>query len=220
MTARAPARTSGPQDGPHRKVGPRHRLFRASVVVGLIALSLTGVTAAQEPPPVAKTIVIDGKPMGTDGKIVTIDGNRILFDGRPVVVDGKPLTTDGRTVLLDGKTVVQKGKFLSRPAMLVFTVDTRVQATSAYRIERDVTVPIERALRTVPGILDIHSTVVGARTQTRLVFAPSTDPASTESTIRLRIDQIKLRLPIGAGRPAIAWRREIAEPVAASSTAP
>jgi uncharacterized Zn-binding protein involved in type VI secretion len=185
----------------------------ASSVAALTMLAATTASCAADlPPNVGKTVMIDGSPMSTDGKIVTIDGNRILFDGKPVVIDGKPLLIDGHNVQLDGRDVVRNGKWLTQPAMLVFTIDTRWLGATQYRMERDVTTPIERAVKTLPGVIESHANIVGSRAQVELFFPPSTDAASTAFLIRTRLDQIKYRLPRDASTPLVAWRRLIAAP--------
>ena len=207
---------------PRPACGASHRrsvLSRSTLrVTGAIAAAivcvatLADVAGAQDlPANVGKSVTIDGKRIATDGRIVTIDGNQILFDGQPAIVDGKPLTTDGHNVALDGKAVVQGGKWLGRPAMLVFMIDSRWPGASAYRIEHGLTTPIERVVKTIPGVLGVDSTALGPHAQTRVVFAPSTDASITASAIRARLDQIKHSLPHDASPPIVTWRRETAE---------
>ncbi len=97
------------------------------------------------------------------------------------------------------------------PSMLVFTVDVKLIGVSPYRMERDVTARIEQAVKTLPGVLLVHSTVTGSRAQTQISFDSKGDAASIATAIRSRLDQIKTRFPHGASQPLIAWRREPAD---------
>lgn len=95
------------------------------------------------------------------------------------------------------------------PPALVFTIDVRwTGASSSYRLERDVTVKVEDAVKRLPGVRKVRSTASGSRSQTSVFFDPKTDASSTASTIRNQLDQIKMRLPRGASPPLIAWHRE------------
>lgn len=95
------------------------------------------------------------------------------------------------------------------PPALVFTIDVRwAGASSSYRLERDVTVKVEDAVKRLPGVRKVRSTASGSRSQTSVFFDTKTDASSTASTIRNQLDQIKMRLPRGASPPLIAWHRE------------
>ena len=96
----------------------------------------------------------------------------------------------------------------NEPPALIFTIDVRWLGSSSYRLERDVTVRIEDAVKRVPGVLKVHSTAIGSRSQTSVFFDPKTDASSTASAIRAKLDQIKMKLPRDASQPLIAWRRE------------
>lgn len=97
---------------------------------------------------------------------------------------------------------------LTEPPALIFTIDVRWLGSSSYRLERGVTVKIEDAVKRVPGVLKVHSTAIGSRSQTSVWFDPKTDASSTASAIRAKLDQIKMKLPRDASQPLIAWRRE------------
>lgn len=96
---------------------------------------------------------------------------------------------------------------LNQP-MLIFTIDIRVLGTSAYRVERDVSVPVERAVASLPGVRHVHSSAIGGRVQTQVSFDASVDASNTAKAIQTRLDQIKTHLPRTASRPLIAWHRE------------
>ena len=108
----------------------------------------------------------------------------------------KPANTTGRPVA----PVVKP--------QLVFTVDVRWLNSSPYRIEREITTRIEQALKTLPGVVSIRSTVLSSRAQTIISFDPKGDASSIASSIRSRLDQIKTRLPREASSPLIAWHRD------------
>lgn len=91
---------------------------------------------------------------------------------------------------------------------LVFTIDVRWLGATSYRIERDVTGPIERAVKTLPGVKEVHSSSTGSRAQTLVYFDAKEDASTLASAIRNRLDQIKTRLPHEASQPLIGWRRE------------
>ncbi len=91
---------------------------------------------------------------------------------------------------------------------LVFTIDVKWLGGSAYRMEKEVTSRIEQAVKTLPGVKQVHSTVVGSRAQTQVSFDVRTDASSTASALRARLDQIRTRLPHDASQPLIAWHRE------------
>ncbi len=96
----------------------------------------------------------------------------------------------------------------AEPPALVFTIDVRWLGSSSYRLERDVTVKIEDAVKRVPGVRKVHSTAIGSRSQTSVWFDLKTDASSTASAIRTKLDQIRMRLPRDASQPLIAWHRE------------
>ena len=96
----------------------------------------------------------------------------------------------------------------SATPMLVFTIDVRQLGVSAYRLERDVTIRIEDAVKTLPGVRRVRSTAVGSRSQTLVYFDAKADASSVASAMRNRLDQIKSRLPRDASTPLIAWHRE------------
>ena len=91
---------------------------------------------------------------------------------------------------------------------LVFTIDVRWLGASSYRLERDVTVKVENAVKRLPGVRRVHSTAIGSRSQTSVAFDARTDASSTASAIRAQLDQIRTRLPRDASQPQIAWHRE------------
>ena len=91
---------------------------------------------------------------------------------------------------------------------LVFTVSSRWLGQSPYRLERDITAKVEQALKSLPGVRQIHSSSLGGRATTEITFDARTDAATTASAIRARLDQIKTRLPRDASPPLIAWRRD------------
>lgn len=96
----------------------------------------------------------------------------------------------------------------TEPPALVFTIDVRWLGSSSYRLERDVTVKIEDAVKRIPGVRKVHSTAIGSRSQTSVWFDVKTDASSTATAIRTKLDQIKMRLPRDASQPLIAWHRE------------
>ena len=71
-----------------------------------------------------------------------------------------------------------------------------------------MTGPIERAVKTLPGVKEVHSSSTGSRAQTLVYFSAKEDASTLASAIRNRLDQIKTRLPHEASQPLIGWRRE------------
>ncbi len=98
------------------------------------------------------------------------------------------------------------------PATLVFTIDVKWLGATSYRIERDVTAPIERAVKTLPGVKEVHSSSTGSRAQTLVIFDAKDDASAIATQLRNRLDQIKTRLPRGASQPLIGWRRDPTAP--------
>jgi len=141
-------------------------------------------------------------------------------EDRPVVTGGKTIGierkdpddampgADRRGVTPDGKAAVRNTAPVGAAPALVFTIDVRWLGATSYRIERDVTGPIERAVKTLPGVKEVHSSSTGARAQTLVYFSAKEDASTQATAIRNRLDQIKSRLPRDASRPLIGWRRE------------
>ena len=96
--------------------------------------------------------------------------------------------------------------------MLVFSIDVRWLGASPYRIERDITSRIEQAVKTLPGVKSVHSTVLGSRAQTQVGFDASADASQIAGSLRSRLDQIKTKLPRDATKPLISWQREPSTP--------
>ena len=96
--------------------------------------------------------------------------------------------------------------------MLVFSIDVRWLGASPYRIERDVTSRIEQAVKTVPGVKSVHSTVLGSRAQTQVAFSATADASQMAGALRSRLDQIRTKLPRDASKPLISWQREPVTP--------
>ncbi|MEO8935717.1 MAG: hypothetical protein ABI277_00140, partial [Burkholderiaceae bacterium] len=71
----------------------------------------------------------------------------------------------------------------------------------------------QRALKTMPDLIESHATASVGRGQVQLSFDPKVDAAATATALRNRIDQIKTTLPRDAGAPLIAWRREPGRPL-------
>ena len=185
------------------------------VVCAVAALLLVGAGPAHavDPMPSGRNATIDGRPVPTGGGTFGIEGRSLTVDGRPFMIDGRPSTIEGKTIVIDGRTVVRNGVLVAKQAAsLVFTIDLRWLGATAYRIERDITSPIERAVKTLPGVKDVHSTVVGSRAQTMVSFDATADASTTSAAIRNRLDQIKSRLPRTASQPLIAWQRETKAP--------
>ncbi len=114
---------------------------------------------------------------------------------------------DRRVVAPDGKPAVNSPGATSAAA-LVFTIDVRWLDATPYRMTRDVTGPIERAVKTLPGVTEVHSSTTGSRSQTHVYFSAREDASKLASAIRERLDQIRTRLPRAASQPLIGWRRE------------
>lgn len=95
---------------------------------------------------------------------------------------------------------------------LVFTIDVKWLNATAFRIEREMTSKIQRAVKTMPDLIESHATASVGRGQVQLSFDPKVDAAATATAIRNRIDQIKTTLPREASPPLIAWRRETGKP--------
>ena len=130
----------------------------------------------------------------------------LLVAGGDAVGQPAPRGADGPS----GKSA-EPGKRLPLSTVvptLVFTVDVRWLGASSYRIEHEVTSRIEQAVRTLPGVKEVRSTVVGRRAQTQIVFDAKSDASSTASAVHSRVDQIRTRLPRDASKPLIAWHRE------------
>ncbi len=118
---------------------------------------------------------------------------------------------DPATPPTDPTKTVEPGRRTTLPAIaptLVFTVDVRWMGSSPYRVEHEITSRVEQALRTLPGVREIHSTVLSGRAQTLVTFDAKEDASSLASAIRARLDQIRTRLPHDASKPLIGWRRE------------
>lgn len=139
-------------------------------------------------------------------------------DDRPVTTGGRTVgiaprddaitTPDRRPSALDGKAAPRDIAPLGGPSALIFTIDVRWLAASPYRIERDVTTPIEQAVKSLPGVKSVKSSVTGSRAQTLVFFDPREDASRQAMAIRNRLDQIKRRLPHEASQPLIGWRRD------------
>jgi hypothetical protein len=111
-------------------------------------------------------------------------------------------------LLLSLGTAAVRGAEPAARATLVFTIDVKWLNATAYRVEREITSKIERAVRTLPDLLDMHSTASVGRGQVQLSFDAQVDAVATATAIRNRIDQIKTTLPREAGPPLIGWHRE------------
>lgn len=96
---------------------------------------------------------------------------------------------------------------VARPT-LIFTIDVKWPNATAFRIEREMTSKIQRAVKTLPDLIESQATASVGRGQVRLSFDPKVDAAATAAAIRNRIDQIKTSLPHGAAPPLVSWRRD------------
>ncbi len=185
------------------------RVRTALVLTALLTLPAASAFA-QALPTSGRTATIDGRPVPTGNGIFAIEGRSLTVDGRPFLIDGRPATIENKTIVIDGRIVVRDGQLVAAQVapQLVFTIDLRWLGSTSYRIERDITSPIERAVKTLPGVKEVHSTIVGSRAQTLVSFDATADASTTSAAIRNRLDQIKTRLPRTASQPLIAWRRE------------
>lgn len=167
----------------------QNRIRRVGVrlVIGFTLLAATTLAQAQN----------DDRPVTTGGRTVGID---------PRTVDDAKPAPDRRFVMPD--KAARDIAPLGGPAALIFTIDVRWLAATPYRIERDVTTPIEQAVKSLPGVKSVKSSVTGSRAQTLVFFDPREDASRQAMAIRNRLDQIKRRLPHEASQPLIGWRRD------------
>ena len=151
-----------------------------AITAASIVVAIVAGTAAEAAPPVPRRVEPTQK---TDA---ARDAEQAAKAAEPANRRSAPLTTP----------------------MLVFTVDVKWLGATSFKMEHNVTSRIEQALKTLPGVLQIRSTTIGSRAQTQVSFAARTDPSSTATAIRSRLDQIRARLPRDASHPLIAWHRE------------
>ena len=86
----------------------------------------------------------------------------------------------------------------------IISVTFQDPGTGARMIERRLTLPVENALSTLPGVQHIHSvTVPGASTVT-LIFPDNTDSGKMFALVQQKIQQIRQILPAGVPSPLIS----------------
>ena len=140
----------------------------------------------------------DDRPVTSRGRAIDIDRSKETEEVKPA--------PERRLLQPDSKPTTRAP--IGGPPALVFTIDVRWLAASPYRIERDVTTPIEQAVKTLSGVKSVHSSVTGSRAQTLVTFDAREDASAQATAIRNRLDQIKRRLPREASQPLIGWRRD------------
>lgn len=88
-------------------------------------------------------------------------------------------------------------------SMPMLTVSTAYTGVGPQEIEELVTVPMERALSSTPGLEEISSTSSEGSSQIRLAFTWGTDLDEAADEVRTRIDRSRASLPEDASTPTI-----------------
>jgi HAE1 family hydrophobic/amphiphilic exporter-1 len=83
------------------------------------------------------------------------------------------------------------------------SVSTPYEGAGPQEVEREVTIPLENALATVPGVTEIFSTSQEGRSSISLRFPWGTDLDAAANDVRPAIDRVRSRLPEGASTPRI-----------------
>jgi HAE1 family hydrophobic/amphiphilic exporter-1 len=83
------------------------------------------------------------------------------------------------------------------------SVTTNYPGAGPQEVEREVTIVLENALATVPGLTEIFSSSVEGRSSITLRFPWGTDLDAAANDVRPAIDRVRNRLPAGAETPRI-----------------
>ncbi|MFQ5738591.1 MAG: efflux RND transporter permease subunit [Acidobacteriota bacterium] len=114
------------------------------------------------------------------------------------------------TVLVLVATLLGAVSFLRLPVDLMpdisfptLTVRTSYEGVGPQEMEELVSIPVERALSSTPGVKEITSTSSEGNSQVRVAFEWGTDLDSAADEVRARIDRMRAQLPEDADSPTI-----------------
>src|SRR4051794_11355424 len=130
----------------------------------------------------------------------------------------RPVTTIAATlgiVLLGSVTVTKLPVSLLPDVELpVLTIRTTYQGAAATEVSRFVAEPIEKAIATTPGIVEMRSVSRNNQATTTVHFAWGTDMEKTVLTMREKLDNARQILPSTADRPTLLTSDPGEQPIA------
>lgn len=121
--------------------------------------------------------------------------------GRPVTTAMAFLAVAFLGVIAFGRLPVDLLPDISLPTL---SVTTNYSGAGPQEVEREVTIPLENALATVPGLTEIFSSSVEGRSSITLRFPWGTDLDAAANDVRPAVDRVRNRLPAGAETPRIS----------------
>ena len=110
------------------------------------------------------------------------------------------------TGVILGMPFVQRSGAETRPDGHAFEVTADWPRASPEAVEREVTIPIENALASLPGVSRVRSNSWEGRSQTIVEYRSSAKVDDVEREIRDRVERIKPTLPEAVGVVSIARR--------------
>ncbi len=84
------------------------------------------------------------------------------------------------------------------------SVSTSFSGAGPSEVQNQITLPIEEALSTINGVVNLRSTSRENMSQINVEFSLETDPKTAFDTVRERMSSVQRSLPTGAGTPTVS----------------